>query len=626
MAMRRQFLKATGLMAVSGVLAARAGGADRPNILWITSEDNSANWLGCYGNKYAQTPNIDRLAREGFRYLHCYSNGAVCSATRGSWITGMYSPSVGNHHHRSRVAIPPGIPLYPEALKAAGYHVANHTKTDYNLLKSPRIGKLWNSASNDWNEAGGKPFFQVINLVESHESRLFDAKLKPGRQPLGGIENYEGFAHDPQKLEVFPYHPDIPGVRATYARYYDAITTMDGRVGEILQKLEADGLAGNTIVIHNSDHGGALPAGKRYMENSGTHCPLIVRIPEKFRHLWPAERPGSTVDRLVSFVDMPKTWISLAGGTPPAAMQGRIFLGPNQEPEARWHFSYRGRNDVREEFSRAVRDKKYLYIRNYYPFVPKGQYVDYQWKILAQREWEAAYKAGLCNEVSGRYFLPRGMDELYDTEKDPHCVANLVGHPEQRERVETMRKELNAHARRIVDTGFVPEADMLKRAADRGCTVYEVANNPALYRLDAYIEMADLAIAADPANLAALAAGLEHADAGVRYWAALGCMMLGDGARPAQDALLRRLEDDSHEVRTMAAWALIKLGEKKPGYACIEAMLAEDSYATLKIHNVIDWMEADGKPLIAFMQTLPSAKGEREDGSSQLMDYLFGKQ
>lgn len=608
---RRLFLRSTGMTAAMGALGAHAKPIDRPNILWLTCEDNNVTWIGCYGNKDASTPNIDKLATEGFRYTQCYSNGAVCSATRSSWITGMYSPTVGIHNHRSKVDIPASIPLYPELLKSAGYFVANHGKQDYNIVPdNPRIKNLWDSSKTSWNDTDGKPFFQVINLTESHESKLFGAKLKDGRQPLSEIDAYEGFEHDPQKLTVRKYHPDIPGVRATYARYYDAISKMDTEVGKVLAKLEEDGLAENTIVIHNSDHGGALPRGKRYMENSGTHCPLIVRIPEKYKHLWPANKPGMTVDRLVSFYDMPKTWIKLAGGQPSPKMQGRVFLGPDQEPEGKWHFSYRGRNDARPECSRAVRDKKYVYIRNYLPFVPKGQYLSYQWKILAQREWEAAYKAGKCDEVTGAFFLPRAMEELYDTQADPDCVVNLVKNPEQQARIKIMRKALADYTRQVIDVGFLPEADMLKRAKDNGVTVYEMAQNPKLYDLDAYLSMADLAITNDPTHLKVFINGLKHDDSGVRYWAAMGCMILGEDAKAAKSQLLDVLDDESHEVRAMAAWSLMKLGETDQGVACIKEMLKKNSYAKQKVLNVIDWMGEDGKSFGVSMRK-PAKKKKR---------------
>ena len=148
----------------------------RPNILWITSEDNSIEWVGCYGSKNAQTPNIDQLAKEGFRYLYCFDNGAVCAPTRSSWITGMHSISNGTQPMRSRNLIPHDkIPYYPDLLKKAGYHTSNPGKTDYNIGGRPD--------KEPWDYKGGKekygwrlrkegqPFFCVVNIGDSHESR-----------------------------------------------------------------------------------------------------------------------------------------------------------------------------------------------------------------------------------------------------------------------------------------------------------------------------------------------------------------------------------------------------------------------------------------------------------------------
>lgn len=217
---------------------------------------------------------------------------------------------------RSRYDIPHNlIKYYPDYLKANGYYVGNDTKTDYNIGGRPD-GDCWDNPKKvNWAELKNhQPFFQVINFHESHESKA-----------QGDVENT---LHDPADTALRSYHPDVPDIRKNYAKYHDAMKKMDARVGAALQKLEEMGLADSTIVIHNSDHGGVMPRSKRFLFESGLHCPLIIRIPEQFRSLWPAEKPGMTVDRLVSFVDMPKTWLSITGSEVPDTMQGAVFLGP----------------------------------------------------------------------------------------------------------------------------------------------------------------------------------------------------------------------------------------------------------------------------------------------------------
>ena len=335
-------------------------GKERPNILWLTSEDNSVNWIGAYGNSNAKTPNIDGLAREGFLYTHCYANAPVCAPSRSTWITGIHAISMGTHPMRSRYEIPHNrIKYYPDLLKTAGYYCSNVTKTDYNI--GGRSDKdCWDSNKLDWKALKqNQPFFQVLNSTKSHESRAFGSVTKS--------------KHDPARVKLAKYHPDILTIRQNYNHYHDAVSNMDADIGKALKELEENGLAHNTIVIYNSDHGGVLPRSKRFLFNSGTHCPLIIRIPEKFKHLYPAETPGSKVDRLVSFVDMTKTWLSIANAITPSYLSGKVFLGSKAEKERDWHISFRTRMDERCDNVRAIRNKQFLYIRNYMPYAPWGQ-------------------------------------------------------------------------------------------------------------------------------------------------------------------------------------------------------------------------------------------------------------
>ena len=565
------------MLILIATFALTANAEDRPNILWLTSEDNNVTHIGCYGNEYAVTPNIDKLAEEGFRFTQCYSNGAVCSASRSTWITGMISVSTGAHNHRSKVAIPKEVTLYPQALQAAGYYTANYYKTDYNITNRKTV---WNGSAPKWSALKQKqPFFQVINFADSHESRAMGTS----------------HIHDPAKVKIPPYHPDIPGVHDNYAHYYDAVTRMDNKIGKAIKSLEDAGLADNTIIIYNSDHGGPLPRGKRYMYNSGTHCPLVIRIPEKYKHLWPAKTPGMTVDRLVSFVDMPATWLALAGAKIPANYHGRIFLGPNKQPEARYHFSFRGRNDERVENARSIRDKRFLYVKNYIPYVPRGQHLTFQWRVPMQRFLEQHHKEGKTNAAQSRFFQTKAQHELYDTAKDPFCMNDLAKSPEFKNMLVKMNKALNKEQGRLYDAGLIPESEINKRAKDAGLTVYETIRKKELYNLTAYQEAAELALAKSQENSGRLTTLCEHSDNGVRYWAATGLMMLGEGASPAKSQLTNLLKDESHNVRIMAAWALIKLGDKQKAEASVRKMLASGSYAMMEILNTISWMGNDGK-------------------------------
>jgi len=569
------FMTTIGIALV--VTAFQCVAADRPNILWLTSEDNNVNWVGCYGNPHAETPHIDRLAKEGFQYMHCYANAPVCAPSRSTWITGIHAISLGTAPMRSRYEIPHDqIKYYPDVLRHAGYYCANVRKTDYNI-GGRGDDQCWNSTKLDWKKLKQKqPFCQVINLGESHESRAF-----------GSVENT---THSPQETRLATYHPDIPTIRKNYAHYHDAMKRMDAKVGGMLKALKESGMAENTIVIYNSDHGGVLPRSKRFLFNSGTHCPLVIRIPEKFKHLWPAEEPGTKIKRLVSFVDMPKTWLKITGSEVPDVMQGRVFLGPDAEPEREYHVSFRERMDERCDNIRAIRNKRFLYIRNYMPFAPWGQHLDYLWKMEATRAWEAWHKAGKTDAVTGRWFGTKPMEELYDTRKDPDNVVNLIDRPEYKEVVEELRRELRTWQVKIHDSGLLPEAERMKRAANYQTTVYEMVRNPEQYDLAAYLDASDLALQQDSGNLEALLKLLDHEDSCIRYWGIVGCTLIADEAGAAQPRIRQALSDDSHVVRAMAAYTLYRQGDTDAAKACFKDLLKNDSYASLLVLNMIDWL------------------------------------
>ncbi|TWU37923.1 Arylsulfatase [Novipirellula aureliae] len=558
-----------------------------PNILWLTSEDNNVSWVGCYGNPHAETPNIDRLAAEGFQYMHAYANAPVCAPSRSTWITGINAISMGTHPMRSRYDIPHGqIPYYPDLLRANGYYTGNYPKTDYNIGGREDKACWDNPDEVDWQALKARqPFFQVINFKESHESRA-----------QGQVENTN---HDPADVRLRKYHPDLPVIRQNYAKYHDAVKRMDGDVGAALEMLEKTGLSESTIVIYNSDHGGVLPRSKRFLFESGLHSPLIIRIPKRYEKLRPAA-PGSKIDRLVSFVDMPKTWLSLAGAEIPDVMQGTVFLGEGIEPEPQFHFAFRGRMDERCENARAVCDKRFLYIRNYMPYAPWMQHLNFLWKMKASQAWEEQVKSGRASEVQSRWFAPKGYtEELYDMQTDPDSVNNLIDSPEFLEISQRMRGQLRRWQESVHDAGMLPESEMVKRAADHGTTIYELVRNPKLYNLPALLDAADMALEKSPANRDALMSLLSSTDSGLRYWGIVGCFLLNE-----QEAGFRCLQDPSHEVRAMAAWLLINTGEKEKGFQCLDNLLKTNSYATLKVLNIMDWIGEDARVLLPTVKEL----------------------
>lgn len=578
---------------VSAALRDRA----RPNILWLTSEDNGISWVSCYGSTNCKTPAIDQLAAEGFRYTHCFDNAAVCAPTRSTWITGMYAISNGTQPMRSRNKIPhEKIPYYADLLREAGYHTSNSIKTDYNIGGRPD-SDCWDvmdrSVRYGWRKRKpGQPFFAVVNTTSSHESRAH-----------GDAENTR---NDPAKMKLASYHPDLPVIRRSYAKYADAVENMDNDVRTTIDALKADGLYDDTIIIYNSDHGGVMPRSKRFLYSSGIHCPLVIRIPEKYKHLWPAERPGMTVDRMVSFVDMPKTWLSLAGARIPDTMQGTIFLGDRAEPEPQYHLSFRERADDRCDSVRMIRDTRYAYYKNYMPYAPAGQYLAYLWKIPAAPAWEQYYREGKADEITGRFFRPRVSEEFYDTVEDFDNVHNLIAAPEHQARIAEMRKAMRRMQLELHDSGLIPETMRERRAAEHGVTIYEMVRDPKLYPLESYLDAADLALARDRKNLRAFVDGMSDSDACIRYWSVVGLLLLDEGAAPAAETLKAALDDEADEVKMLAAWTLVKIGHREEGLAALRDMLFRGTPLQRELHNVLDWMDDDAVGLVKdFLQSHP---------------------
>ena len=584
--------------------------AEQPNILWLVCEDSNTDWFGCYGNKQAKTPNIDALAKQGFRYNNAYACAPVCAPSRSTWITGVYATSTGTLPMRSRNAIPHDlIKYYPDYLRKAGYFCANHTKTDFNIGGRPD-NDCWDSTkANAWDlRKPGQPFFQIINFTESHESKAH-----------GSVGNTR---HSPNEVSLSKYHPDEKGIRMTYAKYHDAVETMDIEVGKALASLEKSGLANDTIVIFNSDHGGVMPRSKRFLYNSGLHCPLIVRLPEKYKHLWPSKFPGETVDRLVSFVDMPKTWLSIANAEIPKIMQGKIFLGSNSEPEPEYVFSFCERMDERFDNQRAVRNKQYLYIKNYMPYVPWGQHVDYLWKMEATRVWEDAYKNKRTNEITGRFFNTKPVEELYDMQTDPDNIVNIADKPEHRVTLIIMRGKLKEWQLSIRDTGLLPEFERNARAAQNKTTLYQMAQNEKLYDLPAYLDAADLALAKNEKNKPKLLEFLKSKDSGLRYWGTAGLFMLGKADDETQKALEPMLMDSCGEVVGLAAWTLMQSDQVEKANKVLSEQLKNRVPSVLFVLNVLDWSHTDIKPFANALGSLKTNGNPLAEYEQRMIEYL----
>ncbi len=575
-----------------------------PNILWLVSEDNSP-FLGCYGDEFATTPNLDKLASEGFLYSHAYANAPVCAPTRNTILTGVYACSNGNQHMRSYYPKSDIVKTYPEYLRKAGYYCTNNAKTDYNLGDFDDKS-IWDECSNKAhykNRAPGKPFFAVFNTAISHESSIHK-----------WIPNDE-LRHSPEEVPIPPYHPKTPEMKHDWAQYYDKVEDMDAWVGKKLKELDDAGLAENTIVFYYGDHGGVIARSKRYVYETGTRVPFIIRIPEKYKYLFPAKKTGSKMDRLISFVDLVPTLLSIAKVPIPDYLQGHAFLGTQKTEDPEYAFMFRGRMDERYDMSRAVRDQKYRYIRNYMPYRIYGQHIEYLWRAPSIRSWEKAYKNGECNEVQSAFWRPKPAEELYDTENDPWEIHNLAGNPEYKDVLARMRAVNKDWVTRIYDTGFIPEADQINRS--NGIPMYDYMRSGKV-DLDKIIDAADIATMGDPANLDKMISYLNSSESAIRYWGATGILILGDKAAVAKEALKTALDDESPDVAVVAAEALYKLGETEPAKKQLLAILKNpNAYARCHALNAIDCIEDDSPEIvngtIDMIKRLPEMNKNRYD-------------
>ncbi|HQR35989.1 MAG TPA: sulfatase-like hydrolase/transferase [Blastocatellia bacterium] len=446
----------------------------RPNILWLSTEDISPD-LGCYGDEYAHTPNLDKFATQSARYTNAFSSAPVCAPSRSAIITGMYPTTIGSLHMRSKAVPPAGVKAFPEYLRAAGYYCTNNSKTDYNFEAPPSNrppDTVWDETSNKahWRNRQDKsqPFFAVFNFVVTHESqvRVPDDQYKKNTARLKPEE-----FHDPAKAKLPPYYPDTPLVRKDWARYADNITAMDYMVADVLKQLEEDGLAENTVVFFWGDHGRGLPRAKRWVYDSGLRVPLMVR--------WPGKIKPAVVDDVVSLMDLGPTVLSIAGVPIPPVMQAQAFLGDQKKAPRQYAFAHRDRMDESYDMMRSVTDKRFHYIKNFFPGRPYAQHIEYMEEMPTMQELRRLYKDHM-NALDPNYgkamtpaqllfFRPeKPVEELYDVTVDPHEINNLAALPQHQETLKRMRAALEQWQKQTKDLGLVPELELRERMRPGG--------------------------------------------------------------------------------------------------------------------------------------------------------------
>ncbi len=575
-----------GLLFLLGVAGLRAAQTDRPNILCLVSEDNDV-FLGCYGDKLARTPTLDKLAREGVLYERCFTC-PVCAPSRFNIISGMSPETCGPAQHmRAQGNIPAWLRGFPALLRDAGYFTSNNAKTDYNSPIS--IKDAWNDQGKKahWrsNKDQSKPFFSVFNHEITHESCLFPEKER----------DFDFVPLKPSEVRIPPYQPDTPEIRADWARYYNHMLVMDGQIAGKLRELEKDGLAENTIVFYYGDNGGVLPRSKRFLQESGVHVPLIVYYPPKWRHLAPAT-PGSRIKDPVHFVDFAPTMLSLAGVKIPEYMQGRAMAGSAKAAANEFVFTTRDRMDSCYDMMRGVAGSRYLYIRNFRPDLPYVQRLEYMFQARGYQSWAREAAAGRLTAATAQFWGTKPSEELYDMESDPDSVHNLAGAPEQRLTLEKMRAALLGHTLRIKDNGLLPEGSPLEG--------YDASRAPGAWDVEKVYALACRASDRDPVNLPQFIAALKDPSEPMRWWGAQGCTILGPKAAGAEAALKVALDDKSGAVAAAAAEALARLGQPADALKALERLiqLKDNDGSVMIAANVIDRLGEIARPSLPVMK------------------------
>lgn len=544
---------------LSVLLSLSAIAQERPNILWLVTEDMSP-YLSCYGNKMISTPNLDQLAKQGIRFTQAHSNGVQCSPARSTVISSIYATSLGTDIHREKRPVNDSF-YFPIYMRRAGYYCTNNPKEDYNSVKTP---------VTVWDESGRKahyfnrtnknqPFFAVYNQNITHMTRVATRNTEGREQRTVAMKD----------VEVPGYIPDLPEVRDDISWNMGAVQLMDQWVGKMIAELKAKGEFDNTIIFFYSDHGGTVPRGKAYVYETGGLVPLIVYFPPKWQHLAGMAQPSVT-DRLVSFVDFAPTILSLAGEKIPSFMTGKPFftdIGQRKENIRGYVISFTANQGPSFMPSRSINDGKFHLIWNFQSAYPNGARQSYQWQMPAQMAWDKANMQGkLTTDLHKKFWLPSPAFELYDIKNDSleiNDLSNIAAYAQELKRLKQLLiNELNEQK----DIGFIPPE--YRKDLQKNGDLYSVIRKNG-NQVDRIINAATLASEKNAENLKKLTAYLSDRDPVIRYWGASGlCGLAKAGLISAlpEEARVSFFDDNViKEVKCLLAEAMIYKGDSKTG-------------------------------------------------------------
>jgi N-sulfoglucosamine sulfohydrolase len=437
-------------LAIASLPVAYASGSDKPkpNIIVYLSDDHGQEFAGCYGNAVIKTPNIDALTRQGTRFTSVFAASPTCSPSRAALYTGLYPARnglMGNH-----TDCKPDVQSLPHYLKPLGYRVVIANKTDVRpkeafpfeflpavLPKDPAHKRVYRGEGLDTKA--------VDKLLAEHARNHAD-------QPLCLIVCDNGphvvwepnKTYDPAKLPIPPNMADTPKTRTALANYYQDITTVDGRVGEVIASVKKHGFEDNTLFIYTTDQGPEWPHCKWTVYDTGLKVPFIARWPGKVA-------AGAVSEAMLSFVDVTPTFIALAGGEPSAGLDGKSFsdvlLGKSTKGDDLIFASHTGDKEMNVFPQRCVRDRRYKFVLNWNPertwtthFTKVPGIPDSHKEVWDT--WVAKARTDPATAKLMNIIEHHPAEEFYDVQADPYELNNLIDRPESKAVIDRMRASL----------------------------------------------------------------------------------------------------------------------------------------------------------------------------------------
>ena len=601
----------------------------RPNILWLTFEDTSPEFIGIYGDLTAKTPTMDQLAREGVRFNYAFSTGSVCSPSRSALITGVKTYQLGTGNHRSAYSIPSFIHGFPKYLKDAGYYTTNNSKTDYNTSDAKRvIEESWDESSGKagwWNRAEGQPFFAVFNSNSSHQSRTMTFPYADYEKLVLNLLP-DSMKHTEAEIRMPPYYRDSPEMRRQMARVNNSISKTDLEFKELIDRLEREGLRQNTIIFLFADHGEGMPRSKTNGIGLGHRVPFVIWFPEKYKHLSPWGAAGAVTDEMIDFTDLPPTVLALAGIQIPDYMSGRVLVGPQRNPEPRHLFLSSDRSDESYDLTRTVIQGRYAYSRVFVPYIQELRHLLYMDMGEITHQIRQDYQAGKLSVTQRQMLEPRPAEFLYDMEKDPWEINNLAEDPAYAKMLAAFRQVQEKEILTQKDILFLPEYE-----------IGQISNTTTPYEYRAKLDLKPIYNMAKWSGfrtkdaLKNQAKGLSDKNQFVRYWALLGfksnVQALGDTEKTA---LAQRLADPYPPNRIIAASLLSELTDQAQARKVLDEAIqsTDDHLSNLAIQQIMYQANAASflpeiRDFFEQQNSLKKGKLFNASRSAEMMLYMF---